>query len=432
MRVHERIRQVGVGLFPLPDDPGRVDALGIAGRVAEDHGRVVEERERPIQRVPVQQADVFHEVVIDAELHRVGSGVQRHLILDLVELRIRDRARLTARAGVDGREGKAQREQRHVGVVAHEVLARDLADGIAEARQAVHLGGDLIQPAVAEHPVVLADQAPHRDVGVLRLAVVVRRRERRRALVVLVAGVPHHHRVLVRQLDVHLAGRQQDTRRLRDRRRVVGIDEALRDHAASLAVDEQLFLVEQVGGDGKLRVLANPLDGAEEERAVAEDRAAGRSAELLAAVGGLVPIGFRGEKVLRHHLVAAAERERRAVKRVGPRLGHHRQRRAAGAAVRGVELARGELELLDRLGRVGEQRAAELVVAIVGAIHARDHVRARGPAIGHAADVRLAPVDRLDLHRPGQQRQHPADVARDAAAGSGALSPRCSTRPSTA
>ena len=293
------------------------------------------------------------------------------------------------------------------------MLARDLADRVAEPRQAVHLARDLIQRAVAEHPVVLANHAPHLDVGILGLAVVVRGCERGRALVVIVAGIPHHHRVLVRQLHVHLAGGQQHARRLRDGGRVVGIDEALRDHAGGLAIHEQLFFVEQVRGYGKLRVLANPLDGAEEERAVADDRAADRPAELLAAVGDLVPIRFRREKVLRGHLVAAAKPERRAVQHVGARLGHHRQRRTAGAAVRRVELAGGELELLDRLGRVGEEGSAELVVAIIGAIHARDHVRARRPAIGHAADVRLAAVRRLDLHGSRQQRQHPADVARD-------------------
>src|SRR5262245_42618778 len=82
MRIEERIRKVRVRPLPLPDDTGRLEALGVHPvGVVEDDRRIVEERQDPIERVAVEQTDVVQEVVIHAELERVRPRLQRYLVL---------------------------------------------------------------------------------------------------------------------------------------------------------------------------------------------------------------------------------------------------------------------------------------------------------------------------------------------------------------
>ena len=129
--------------------------------------------------------------------------------------------------------------------------------------------------------------------------------------------------------------------------------------------------------------------GAEEEHPVAQDRTADRPAPLLAAVGDLFAIVLLREVVLRGQRLVPGEDEPGAVEHVGPRLGDHRDRDAARAPVRRAELTRGELELFEALEREVHQRPALAVVAVVGAVNGRAHVRARAPAEGHVPDTPL-------------------------------------------
>ena len=71
-------------------DPRRLKALRIAPvAVAEDHRRIVEERERRKMFVRVQGPKPRQVVVVRAELQRVGPGEQRHIVVDLDHVRIR-------------------------------------------------------------------------------------------------------------------------------------------------------------------------------------------------------------------------------------------------------------------------------------------------------------------------------------------------------
>ena len=69
----------------------------------------------------------------------------------------------------------------------------------------VHLAGDLVQPAVAQHPAVLGDGAPEVLEAVLRFTqIVVRRRELVVQSSVLLAREAAHQRVIVVELEVRL------------------------------------------------------------------------------------------------------------------------------------------------------------------------------------------------------------------------------------
>ena len=161
---------------------------------------------------------------------------------------------------------------------------------------------------------------------------------------------------------------------------------------------------------GQCRVLSHLFDRAEEEDLVPYDRAPNRPAELLAAEGHLVRIGLPGEVVLRTELPIALVDERRAVERVGPRLGHQRHRRAARAPVRRRELARGQLELFETLRRETHQRSAVVVVPVVGAVDGGDHVRAGGTHERHRPDVVLGPVEIGNRGGPGSSSSIPLIV----------------------
>lgn len=113
--------------------------------------------------------------------------------------------------------------------------------------------------------------------------------------------------------------------------------------------------------------------------------------------------------VFRGHRIIPDEGKRRSTKKVGPRLGHHRQSGAASPAIGRVELARRQLELLERFGCERQERPSVSVVAIVGAIHHRNDIRPRRTTERHAADVLLAAVDRRHRRGTRQKRKHSAD-----------------------
>ena len=175
----DAVHRAAVGLLPLPHDARRLKALRIAPvAVAEDHRRIVEERQRREVLVGVQGAQVGQVVVVRAELQRVGPAEQRHVVADLDHVDVRRRSAGAAGAGVDRRERQARREDVDVREVSRVVLARDDTVHVAEAVMMVHVAGELVQPAVAQHPAVLDDGAPEMLEAVHRLAhVVVRRRE---------------------------------------------------------------------------------------------------------------------------------------------------------------------------------------------------------------------------------------------------------------
>jgi hypothetical protein len=223
----------------------------------------------------------------------------------------------------------------------------------------------------------------------------------------------HHHGVRVVELRVRLERDQPEAGRRRREVRVVRVHQAGRQLPHTGGLYEVLELLEVGVGNRDAGVLQHLLGRAEEEHAIAQNRPANRTAELLAAEGNLLGVGLPGEIVLGGEGLVALVHERRSVQQVGARLGHHRQRRAGRSPVRGIELARGELEFLQALRREAHQRAAVMVVAIVGAVNGGNDVRARRSSIRHRSDVLLAPVKRPDSGGARQQRQHPADRARD-------------------
>ena len=77
-------------------------------------------------------------------------------------------------------------------------------------------------------------------------------------------------------------------------------------------VHEQLLLVVQGVRNGSARILQDLFGRPEEEDPVAQDRAADRSAELLAAERNLVRIGLPGEVVRRAQPPIALEDKPRA------------------------------------------------------------------------------------------------------------------------
>ena len=91
------------------------------------------------------------------------------------------------------------------------------------------------------------------------------------------------------------------------------------------------------------------FDVSEEERAIAQNRAAEVEAELVLVVGGLREVGpLRKERALVELLVAEVV-VRGAEDFVRPRLGRHHDGPAGRAAVLGGKRARHHLELVDRV-----------------------------------------------------------------------------------
>ena len=72
------------------------------------------------------------------------------------------------------------------------MLSGDVADHIAEAPEMVLLYGDLVQPAIPQHPAMLPDGAPHLDPAVFRLTHIVRRGKHHGVSIVLLACEPEH------------------------------------------------------------------------------------------------------------------------------------------------------------------------------------------------------------------------------------------------
>ena len=105
----------------------------------------------------------------------------------------------------------------------------------------------------------------------------------------------------------------------------------------------------------------------EEERAVADDRAADRESRLRALVFR-IGLPFRREIIRGVERAVPYECVRGALKLVGARLHHHADLRRALAAMRRFGRARQHLELLNRIHRRAHARRVELGIDVVGAV----------------------------------------------------------------
>src|SRR5437762_10972144 len=162
---------------------------------------------------------------------------------------------------------------------------------------------------------------------------------------------------------------------------MAGVERPRRELAGCEERNERIELVEQILGYENPLMLLLLLKCAEEEHLVLEDRTAERSAILLPAERRLRAVALAREVVLRRELPVALVAECRAVELIGARLGDERDGRAARTSVGRRELVRRELERLQALGRDAHQRAAVMVVAVVGAVDRGLDVAARRSAI---------------------------------------------------
>ena len=90
----------------------------------------------------------------------------------------------------------------------------------------VHLHGDLVQPAVPQHPRMLADGAPHLDPAVLRLTHVVRCGKHNGVSIVLLAILAReaeHQGVRAGEMGVSFDRIHQKARRSLSRARMIRI-----------------------------------------------------------------------------------------------------------------------------------------------------------------------------------------------------------------
>ena len=156
-----------VGLLPPRHDPWCLKALRIAPvAVAEDHRRIIEERQRRKMFVRVQGPQPEHGSCSSrrtsgrgsrrAATHRRGYGSRPDVDI---------RSTCSASPGVDRRERQARREDVHIGEVSVVVLSRDDTVNVVVVVSMVHLAGDLVQAAVAQDPAVLGDGAPKTSGG---------------------------------------------------------------------------------------------------------------------------------------------------------------------------------------------------------------------------------------------------------------------------
>ena len=289
------------------------------------------------------------------------------------------------------------------------MFARQLIDHVRQIVPLIHLAGDLVEALVAEHVAVLCDGAPDRERHVVGLAVVVPGCPRHGRAGFVLAREPCEHRLLVVDLVVHLAAVHPEPALDRQIARVLRIDRSRRKVSRRELRHQQIELAEECLRHERADRLALLLDGAEEEHLVVDERAA----VLLAAERRLGRTRLRGVVVLRDQFPVALVAEQRAVELVRARLGDHCHRRAARTSVSRRELVGRELELLEALGRVGHQRAAVVIVAVVRAVHPLGDVAARRAAVRDRSGLVLRAVERGRGRGARQQFEHAGNRARD-------------------
>ena len=279
-----------------------------------------------------------------------------------------------------------QRGRQVVGHAEDDVLAARAEGGLAERGVRVGIGLTLVVEAVAaEDPRLVVQRLvdPHGDLIAVELS---HRRPRERA-----------------GRRVGIGDERGEGERLR--RQPVGGDDVARERLArDRVVDDPRrgAVVATPHGGARHRVvehqalpLAHALVAGEEERAAAHDRAAQRRAELLA----LQLLGLAREEVARIEGVVAHEVEEGAVELVGAGLGGGVERAARLAELGGVG-ALLHLELLERVDRRLDQRAALVMVGDVGAIE-----HERGLAAADAADRGARDVVGADAEQVAAARQ---------------------------
>src|SRR5688500_17754608 len=128
--------------------------------------------------------------------------------------------------------------------------------------------------------------------------------------------------MIVGELGISFERVRTKTERLAPDPGMIGIDEPGGQQAGIGCLDQNFELVVLLCRNKFVQVLNSLLDRTKKEHAVPNDRAAERSAEVLAAVRRLLPVGLQGEVVLRRQLAIALVAKDRAVQYVRPRLGN--------------------------------------------------------------------------------------------------------------